>query len=163
MSSVFTSSLALLGALCSVVGCGGRQLGYLSEAGSYEAGEAGDDGNSTSDGEVVPDTSFGEETSSLPDAPITTTPDAEIDARVTCIPGTSVGGGGSNGSCTTMMSETCSDGTTYTVDCSCPRATCNCSREMGSTGEGTLGAHYEGCSQFCSVAMDAWDACNFPH
>ena len=49
---------------------------------------------------------------------------------VACSLGTTgVAGGG--GSCKVNSSETCSDGTTYAVECSCPTATCSCSESSG--------------------------------
>jgi hypothetical protein len=156
MKSV-VAALAVLGFLPHVVGCGGE----LSSVGS------GADG---SDASVASDSSA--EDAGTPDAPRTatdamTTSDAELEASLTCSSTSSVGD--SSGTCLASVTETCSDGTTYIADCSCPRATCSCFEMNGASGGGTGGLPYGGCPIPCgddvmspTAATDALRACGYP-
>ena len=67
---------------------------------------------------------------------------------VTCSLGTTgVSGGG--GSCEVKSVETCSNGTTYAVECSCPAATCICSESSGQGGSSGGGIPFTGCTGTC--------------
>jgi hypothetical protein len=91
-----------------------------------------------------------------------------VDAGIFCMQ--TGGGSGSGGSgdaaasCDFGSSETCSNGTTYSVKCSCPAAMCFCSEQFGNGGS-TGGAPFMGCGpNNCgpsSVPM-AYQACGFP-
>jgi hypothetical protein len=122
----------------------------VSESGFFESG-TGFDGESFESGESDSgggDGSFGE--------------DAESEAGVSCKPGTGTIGMGSGGSCTTEVSEKCSNGFTYTANCSCPKRRCDCTAMSGSVSMGSSDVPYKGCSSDCSNASAAWEACGFP-
>jgi hypothetical protein len=161
----------VLCAIALVASCGGSQLGMLSDEGGVDEGGPGPggDGGPVADcgtcgvvGDGGPDdVAFGpggDESTSSTDGPTTT-----VEAGVTCSPGTSSGSGGSGGSCTTSVSETCSNGFSYKVSCSCPKAKCDCASMSGSSGGGAVGVSYAGCSSMCSDDSAAWEACGFPH
>ena len=155
------------------VNCGGEQLGTYSgggpsgEGGGVESGggsgESGtfSEAGSVSDSSVVDETGSFPDAGSPPDAPVTQ-PDTGV-IGMKCKPGPSSGTGGPGGSCSTSLSETCADGTTYEAECKCPGAICSCSFSMGSTGGGGGGSPYAGCSSDCSDPNRAWEACGFPH
>lgn len=161
-----TPWLTLVSALPFFVACGGEQIGNGTP---YEAGAEGGVGEGSSssssssgggpDGRPPP----GEDSSV--DAPITTfdSPVNMIDASVGCFPGVSSGGGGSNGSCFTMLSEKCTDGIAYQVSCTCPAATCDCTAMGGGTSMGEVGVTYGGCGASCGDDSAAWAACGYPH
>jgi len=86
---------------------------------------------------------------------------------VTC---TSEGGGrlaAVDGGCGgAFTAESCSDGTQYYVQCTCPGATCTCSEQSGQGGGSSGGGvPFGGCAQACSgstfVAL-MYQACGFP-
>ena len=94
--------------------------------------------------------------------------DAEPDAPAMCTSGPSSIGGGSGGGCSTNVTETCTNGVTYSADCKCAntglgtKGTCSCSQMSGSSGAGSTGLVYDGCSSMCSDTSAAWGACSFP-
>ena len=159
MKSLLVSILAAL----LFVSCGGEQLGTYSGGGP--SGEGG--GVESGGDETGGDETGGDETGSFPEAG--SPPDASVTQPDTgvigmkCKPGPSSGTGGPGGSCSTSLSETCADGTTYEATCKCPGAICSCSFSMGSTGAGGGGMTYTGCSSDCSDPNRAWEACGFPH
>ena len=82
---------------------------------------------------------------------------------VTCT--SSVGGGGSSGAgggCEVSSAGTCSDGTSFDINCSCPAGTCTCSKQTSSSGTQTSQVSIA-CPQACSlVSGDSLvQACNF--
>ncbi len=79
----------------------------------------------------------------------------------TCV-GAGSSGGGSSGACNFIDNETCG-GMTYTVQCSCPSATCYCSQYGGSGGSSSGPVPFAGCADQClgSIGL-AYQACGFP-
>ena len=81
---------------------------------------------------------------------------------MTCTP--SMGGAGSSGTgggCDVSAAGTCSDGAEFDINCSCPAATCTCSKQ---TSAGTWTSQISiACPQACSQAGGASlvQACNF--
>ncbi|HEY3818310.1 MAG TPA: hypothetical protein VGL81_14120 [Polyangiaceae bacterium] len=140
-----------------LLGCGGEVAGSGSDGGS------GPDG-----GALGRDAGYGLDAQSGVDSPVvqleaSTTFDGNV--GVTCVQGPS--SGLSMGStCQMSAVEMCSDGTTYSVTCNCPSATCSCSEmsaNMGGSSGG--GMAYTGCPDCSDVsnANAAWVACGFPH
>jgi hypothetical protein len=164
---VKTPSLALLSALPFFVACGGEQIGIGTpyEAGAEGGGVGEGEGGSSSSGGGGPDGRPPPGEDSSVDAPITTfdSPVNMLDASVACFPGMSSGGGGSNGYCSTSLSEKCTDGIVYEVSCTCPAATCDCTAMGSGTGMGEVGVAYGGCGSSCSDDGAAWAACGYPH
>jgi hypothetical protein len=79
---------------------------------------------------------------------------------ITCSQGGGGGSGGSGGGCSFQVSETCSDGNAYSVNCSCPSAICFCTQEGPNSGSGGE-VPFSGCPS-CSTT-GVWDICGFPH
>jgi hypothetical protein len=144
--------------------CGGKLVGDEGDAGrgtgtggTGTGGTGGGSGGNTGGGPAG--SASGGTGSEGPDA------SAHFDASslppgVVCS-GTSGGGGGGASSCQRMMNETCSDGYTYQVSCSCPEATCDCFQSSSGGGSSTGGGQpYDGCPT-CSTA-NLWKACGFP-
>jgi hypothetical protein len=90
-----------------------------------------------------------------------------IDAGVLyCKQGPSGGSssGGDAGVCSLKTTESCSDGTTYNVACSCPDAVCTCNLSSAHGGSSSGGFPFKGCAAGCdpSTLTLAYDACGFP-
>jgi hypothetical protein len=94
------------------------------------------------------------------DAQVTVPKDAT--AKVVCREQGS-GGSGGQGSCEVQSTETCSDGTTYSFDCSCPSASCTCTESSANSGSGG-GVPLEGCPVCPGPQQLAalWSLCGFP-
>jgi hypothetical protein len=88
------------------------------------------------------------------------TPEGGSDGS-SCMAGSGTVSVGSNGSCSVSLSETCG-GTSYSVSCSCPAATCSCTEMSSGTGGGSTGLSYDGCASTCGDSRYAWIACGFP-
>ncbi len=140
-----TTSLWMLGAV-ALLACGGKTDGSDGDGGSPGAdGGAGSDAASGADSPLGhKEASTGYDAGPLP---------------VVCDMGPGSGSGGQGG-CDINVSESCSDGTTYQVSCSCPSAACSCMETSGMSGSGGDGIPYTGCPS-CSVAA-AFTACGFP-
>jgi hypothetical protein len=149
-------SRALATSLALALGCGGEVAGTEADGGSPGRG-GGPGGGSLADssgGYSQPDSGI---PTPLP-VPTPGFPEASAPPPITC---SGVGGGGSSGgTCTVKMSETCSDGFTYTAECSCPEATCAC-YQFSSTSASSGGFPYAGCADDCSPSL-AFTACGFP-
>lgn len=99
--------------------------------------------------------------------PAPTSPSPSPPAPVTC---TSQGGGdlaadGGMGCGGAFSAESCTDGTQYYVQCSCPAATCTCSEQSGQSGSSGGGVPFNGCAQACSgssFVAQMYQACGFP-
>jgi hypothetical protein len=86
---------------------------------------------------------------------------------VTCMPPTAVGGSSDSGSGagsgsmegSTISTETCSDGTTYRADVTCPYGECSCSEYVG-TAYSAMGTVSYDCD---SGTSGAFAACGYPH
>jgi len=129
--------------------CGGEVVLAGSDGGGPDSGGSSGGGSGGSSG-----------------ADSSTTMDAVArpETGITCAQGPGSGSGGS-GSCEISSQETCSDGTTYIVSCSCPVATCSCSEASGNGGGSSgAGVTFTGCPQQCSSASLslAYAACGFP-
>jgi hypothetical protein len=66
--------------------------------------------------------------------------------------------------CSLSASESCNDGTTYNVYCTCPDAICTCSEQSRNGGSSSGGMTFEGCAEGCapSTISLAYKACGFP-
>jgi hypothetical protein len=159
--------LVLLGSLFLLLGCGGKEIGTVSN-GSHDGGDVSVFDASSSQ----PDSATGDETVTSSDATTgldsPTTSDAKpVDAGLTCTLGASAGSGGSDGACSTTLTETCSNGHFYQAQCECPQATCDCETfftgEQGEQeGQQCSRLAYGGCTSACGNANDAWKACGYP-
>lgn len=96
-----------------------------------------------------------------------------IDAGVVCRQQRSgSGGSGSSGgstdsgpTCTVQEAESCSDGNSYNVTCTCPDAVCFCSESFGQGGGSSSGGmSFQGCADACGASSFAlaYQACGFP-
>jgi len=134
-----------------LLACGGKTAGSGDET---DGGTSGHDGSSGgSDAPSGSDSPFVQQEAS-----------SNTDTGgpfVVCNQGPASGSGG-QGSCEIQISETCSDGTTYSADCQCPSGTCSCSEMSGMSGSGGGGIPFTGCPS-CPSASAAWTACGFPH
>jgi hypothetical protein len=154
-----------------VFACGGQTTG----------GADGGPGSSSSSGGPITGSSSGTPSgnssgsssgttsgSSSGDEPVDATVTIDAPAPIVCM---SNGVGGSSGGvepdggpppCETTASESCSDGTSYQVDCQCPSATCTCSAMTtagGSSGGNTV--MYPGCPS-CAPGPGLFALCGFP-
>jgi hypothetical protein len=153
-------NLVMVGALVSLaVACGGKVGSIEGDGGSTHGDDAsgGPDGPSVGPGNPIP----------LDASP--TPGDDETDASpssVFCTQGPGSGGGGSSSGsgpvCSLQLTETCSDGTSYAVICSCPVGTCNCTESAANSGSSGSGIPFGGCPG-CGDPDQAWAACGFPH
>ena len=156
--------LSRVAALAVMVGCGAR-TGLLPEGSHVTASDGGpvtgDEGDEDDDGGPSAGASWsdsalggegGEDAGSL--AP-----------GVTCSLGTSGVQGGRDIPCEVETTETCSDGVTYDVTCTCRSATCKCSQSSGQGGSSGGSAPFIGCAAICSASsIDlAYESCGFPH
>jgi hypothetical protein len=141
-----------------VLSCGGQVAGINADAGSPVSTE--NPGNPAFDASSPGTPASPGNPGSTPDASTTTTP------GVTCKqgPGTS-GGSSGGGSCSLSLSESCTDGTTYNVSCTCPGGSCSCSEFSPQGGGSGGGGTFAGCADNCSPATIAlaYKACGFPH
>jgi hypothetical protein len=74
-------------------------------------------------------------------------------------------GGPDGGPCTVEANESCSDGTTYNVTCSCPAATCACTQSGPNGGSSGGPFPFSGCADSCGPNTDfhlLYEACGFP-
>ena len=131
-----------------VLACGGKTVGSGTET---DGGTTGDGGGSGG----------GPDGASSPDVLTEASPKREAGGGGTCNQGPGSGSSG-QGACEIQLSETCSDGTTYQVDCSCPSGTCSCSEMSGMSGSGGGGIPFAGCPS-CPSVVQAYEACGFPH
>ena len=148
-------------ALATAFACGGRTAG--SGAGddggtpgaAHDGSASGSDAHGTIDAVGIVDSPI-----ATADGPIVGDDESDGSPGLTCVGGPSAGSGG-QGSCEVSVSETCSDGQTYTADCSCPAGTCSCSIDssMGSSSGGA--SPFAGCPA-CPSPTAAFQACNFP-
>jgi hypothetical protein len=75
--------------------------------------------------------------------------------------------GSAGPSCMLQAFESCSDGTTYNVSCSCPQATCTCT-QAGPSGGSSGGPYpFSGCATGCDQVTTGdfsslYEACHFP-
>ena len=138
-----------------VLACGGKTVGSGTETDGGASGDASSSGGGSGSGS---------DSGSGVDSPVTFE-DAvtmrDTSAAVVCNQGPS-GGSSGQGACEIQLTETCSDGTTYQVDCSCPSGTCSCSEMSGMSGSGGSGFPFTGCPT-CPGVDQAWNACGFPH
>jgi hypothetical protein len=144
-------SAPLLLAAVAALACGGQVAGSETDGGSLGSKEGG--GATASDSPSTLD-SPADSPGVLLDG---------ISPSPTCTQ-TGAGGNGGNGSCSIGVSESCSDGTTYAVKCSCPAATCECNESSGQGGSSGGNAPFSGCPENCGVptVMTAYEACGFP-
>ena len=124
--------LVLVGAVLAVgAACGGKVGSIEGDGGGTHGGDAAMGGP----GDSSPPPGDDEMEASLP-------------PTVTC---TGESGGGSSSSsgsgpvCSLQLTESCSDGTNYSVTCSCPVATCNCSESSPNSGSSGSGIPFGGC------------------
>ncbi len=142
--------------VAAVVGCGARTGLSFSEV-------ARDEGAPVNDGQGSDEGGSSSEASSS-EAAVTSEDTGAVAPGVTCSLGASgVAGGG--GSCEVQSTETCSDGATYHVVCSCPAARCTCSESSGQSGSPGGGMPFSGCAASCSSPLFdlAYESCGFPH
>jgi|HubBroStandDraft_6_1064221.scaffolds.fasta_scaffold691321_2 hypothetical protein len=149
--------LSRAAALAVLVGCGSRTGLLLDDGrvagsdGPPESAGKGDDGPSSDDASSSSDSAVAQQDAGLPGP------------GVTCSLGTS-GVQGDVGSCDVESAETCSDGMTYDVVCSCPAATCTCSQSSAQSGPSGGDARFIGCTARCGApSIDlAYESCGFP-
>jgi hypothetical protein len=87
------------------------------------------------------------------------------DAGIACMQTVAETSGTMEGICEVGIAETCSDGTTYGVKCSCPAATCFCTESSANSGgSGGPVPFAAGCVVHCAAASIpiAYEACGFP-
>lgn len=146
---------ALLAAALAFVACGARTTEELVDGGRTSGGSSGGSsgsGSSSSSGTPGPG-----DASPVVDANTFT----DVVQPIVC-QGAGGEGSGGNGSCSLMQSETCSDGNTYNISCSCPGATCSCYQTTASGGgSGGFGVSYSGCPT-CDPSSAPWSLCGFP-
>jgi hypothetical protein len=83
--------------------------------------------------------------------------------KQTSLSGSSSGSDG--GTCSVQAIESCSDGTTYSVSCSCPDATCACTQSGQSSGSSGGPFPFSGCANNCDPNTNfhlLYEACGFP-
>jgi hypothetical protein len=143
--------------------CGGKTGNGGNDGGPGSSSSSG--GMSGSSSGFVSGSSSGVVSSSTSGGePVDATPVIDSPAPIVCM---SNGMGGSSGGttdggpppCETSESETCSDGTTYSVDCQCPQGTCTCTVMSANGGSGGS-VMYPGCPS-CS-ADNLFSLCAFP-
>jgi hypothetical protein len=128
--------------------CGGKTSGEIGDAGGtpHDGSPGGPDalGDDIDSGTPIVDARVADAIVIQPEA-----------SPVTCNPN---GGGGSGGpnSCSILVSETCSDGNNYQVQCDCPKAICQCS---GSSG----GVVMLSTCPMCPTSDEAFTICGLPH
>lgn len=139
----------------AALACGGRTegSGTVTDGGtsSHDGSSSGADaGSSGSDAAGLPDLGLVGETSGP--------------TGIICKQGPS-GGSGGGGSCEIQMTETCSDGSQYSVDCQCQAGsamgTCSCAETNGMSGGSSGGSSFGGCP-VCPPPGEAWKVCGFP-
>jgi hypothetical protein len=145
-------------ALVLLVACGAR-TGLV-----FEDGRVASDGGPVSTGQDDDGGGLSSDAASSSDSAIAHRDAGPVGPAVTCSLGTS-GVQGDVGSCDVESAETCSDGMTYDVVCSCPAATCTCSRFSGQSGSSAGGGPFNGCDTICGASsIDlAYESCGFPH
>ncbi len=151
-------SLALVLLCVPAIGfaCGGKTGG---------AGADGGPGSSSSSGGGSGSGSGGGSGSSSGGESVDAAPFVDSSAPIVCM--VNEMGGSSGGTpdggvppCEAVESETCSDGTTYSVDCQCPQGTCTCTATSSNGGSGGSGM-YAGCPN-CSFGTYLFTLCGFP-
>jgi hypothetical protein len=159
----FVFALVTLGALPLAASCGGKELGGSSggspEGGHDDAVSPGGPPDGSEFDSSCPDENANPSLDGAgPDGP---EGDSETEGGVSCTE-TSASGSGGGGGCTTMVAEKCSNGFSYQVSCTCPKATCDCEATSGSTSMSESGVHYSGCSSSCGEDSLAFEACGYP-
>ena len=139
----------------AVLACGGKTDGTGTET---DGGPSGHDGSSS--GADAP--SSGLDSAGLPD--IGFVGETSGPTGIICNQGPS-GGSSSGGACEIQLTENCSDGSQYSVDCQCtagsPTGTCSCAETDGMGGGSGGGNSFPGCP-ICPDPAAAWKACGFP-
>jgi hypothetical protein len=145
---------ALLGC---VVGCGGQFAGGATDdAGNASRGNGGNPGAGGTGPSVI-----GVEP---PDGASPSSNDAQASpgqppgSGITCTSLTSTGTNGAN--CQVQASQRCSDGTTYTIACSCATGRCSCSESASNSGS-SGGANFS-CPPSGDCTAYGYSACGFP-
>ncbi|HEX8793577.1 MAG TPA: hypothetical protein VF765_21690 [Polyangiaceae bacterium] len=143
-----------------VFACGGKTNGGSdagpgsgSSSGGVSSSSSGSGSGSSSGG--ISSSSSG---SSSGGEPLDATP--VDDTSILYCKSNGAGGSGGPGSCDISDSETCTDGTTYSVDCQCPQATCTCTATSANGGSSGGGFSYSGCPG-CTTS-DLFTICGFP-
>jgi hypothetical protein len=143
-------------------GCGGQTF----QAGGSDGGalDSGQDGAThvPDAGADAAEAGEGADAVATQDGPPSVTADA---STVTCTPGPGSGSGGSD-SCEATESETCTDGWTYSADCRCPDAVCDCTKTIGDMSGGSSGGAqvaFDGGCPACPSGAAAWALCGYPH
>jgi len=142
-----------------VFACGGKTGGEGDGGPGSSSSSGGSSGGSSGSG------SGGVSSSSSGGEPVDATPFIDSPAPIVCM---SMGGGGSSGGlpdggtppCEAFESETCSDGTSYSVDCQCPQGTCTCTA-MATNGGSGGSVMYPGCPS-CTQTGNLFALCGFP-
>jgi hypothetical protein len=158
IGQVAVDLLSKVAALVVLAGCGAR-TGLLVDDDGVAGSDSGmvTEGDDDNGGQPSADGSSSDSSVAFQDA-------GSVGPRVACSLGTSgVQGGG--GSCEVHSTESCSDGKTYDVACSCPAATCACSESSGQSGSSGGGIPFSGCTANCAPSsIDlAYESCGFPH
>ena len=139
----------------AVLACGGKTDGSGTEA---DGGTSTHDGSSS--GADAPSSAFD---SAGPEGSLLFN-DASSPPLVVCNQGPS-GGSGGGGSCEIQLTENCSDGSQYSVDCQCQAGsamgTCSCAETNGMSGGSSGGSSFGGCP-VCPPPGEAWTICGFP-
>ena len=145
--------LALGGVL--LLACGGKTDGTGTET---DGGNAGHDGSSS--GADSPSSGF--DSAGFPD--IGLVGETSGPTGIVCNQGPSAGSS-SSGGCEIQMTENCSDGSQYSVDCQCQAGsamgTCSCAETNGMSGGSGGGTSFGGCP-VCPPPGEAWKLCGFP-
>jgi hypothetical protein len=160
MKVVLLPALTLLAATLALA-CGGEVAGIDPDAGASSDDESAPPSHDASSKDAP------SKDTSAPDVPPFVGQDTGAAVpKITCTLGGS-GGSGSvgGGTCNIQASETCSDGMTYTTNCSCPAATCFCSESSANGGSSSGGIPFSGCADNCSPDSIplTYEACGFPH
>jgi hypothetical protein len=141
----------------AIVACGGLTAGEKADGGPQGSGASDGSAGTGADASLAADAPPGV------DAPVVV---VDAVAQVKCM---QVGTGGTSGgsSCQAGITESCDDGRTYYVNCSCPEATCLC--EYGYVGQTwytvpDAGIPFSGCpSEGCPPSSAEFFAiCGFP-
>jgi hypothetical protein len=139
--------LVLLGGV-ALLACGGETLGTDGGTPAHDGSAPGSDASSGADAPFSQNdaASVGDSNSQPP--------------GILCTQGPGSGSGGQN-SCEISLSETCTDGTTYAVDCQCPSAMCSCT-QTSAMGGGSSGGNIPLAGCPACTPQAAWAACGFP-
>jgi hypothetical protein len=140
----------------AALACGGKTDGTGTET---DGGTSSHDGSSS--GADSPSSGF--DSAGFPD--IGLVGETSGPTGIICKQGPS-GGSSSGGACEIQMTESCSDGSMYSVDCQCPggamTGSCSCSETHTMGGGSGGGSPFTGCP-ICPGPAEAWKACGYPH